>query len=60
MEINTQRNTNDVIMELLKQHIESAYAEGNPVSSEDIEKVFLKYVYLVTNARNLAEKQEGK
>lgn len=48
-ESNTGRNSNDVIMELVNLHVKLSHNEGNPVSADELEDVYLKYFSLLTN-----------
>ncbi|MEK3890237.1 hypothetical protein [Bacillus sp. FSL K6-3431] len=47
----TQRNQNDVVMELVKLHIDAVRNNRQPVTPEMIEELYVKYheLYKVTN-----------
>lgn len=51
MEKKTGRNSMDVVMELVDLHFKIKKGNGELVSEEDIEKVYLKYYELIRNNR---------
>lgn len=57
-ESNTGRNSNDVILELVNLHVKLSHNEGNPVSADELEDVYLKYYELHVNRKEKLTKMK--